>query len=384
MAEASLRETLNASITAAESGSEASPPASDAETRATPGEPAAPVQPQPGGEEPPPAEPPPPAAEPPAAPAEGDAPAAEAGAKRPLRGAALAAAEAKKAREAADAAGIRPPESWKPAIRDKHWKTLPPAVQAEIHRRERQVDDALKSSAEARRGVEVVGQLFNQYKDVLEYEGAPPLQTVNNLLSATRTLRFSPPPQKAQAMAQLIQGFGIDLQLLDQALAYLYGNAPQANPQVSAVQQVVAQQLAPVQQYISEQQRQQQQQAEQNQFQTESSLQNEINQFASSAENEYFEYVRDAMADILETAAHRGHKVTLQEAYHRACLGDNNIAQQYLSKKAQAAGATAAAAAAKAGMSVTGSPAQGDTTLPPGADVRAALNAAWAKHAQGS
>lgn len=231
--------------------------------------------------------------------------------------------------------------------------------------------------------MEQVGQLFESYKDVFQYENAPPLQTVSNLLNAVRTLRFAAPPQKAQAMAQFIQGFGVDLPLLDQALAYLYGNMPKQQ-QANDVQLAVQNAVAPLNQYVAEQRSQQAQRQHQQYQQIEYSLQSELDKFAGDPANEYFEYVRDTMADIMESAANRNQKVSLAEAYHRACLSDNSIAQDYLAKRAQAVSAPAVAAAQKAALSVTGAPAQGNTTLPPGADVRTALNAAWAKHSAGS
>lgn len=381
MAEQTLRETLNAAFEQTESGGS---PSSETVDEAPPS--AAPDSPPPEPREPaadagrdPSAPEAAPAAQP------DDAAPADEGAKKPLSGAALAASEAKKAREAAEAiqGGIKAPESWRPAVRDKHWKTLPPQVQAEIHRRERQVTEALASTAEARRSVEAVNSLFQQYKDVLAYEKVPPLQTVANLLNVGHALRFSSEPQRAQVMAQVIQGFNVDLQLLDQALAYLYGNTPQQDPQLAKVQQVVSQQLAPIQQHIQSQQQYFQQQQLQAQQQADYELGSEIERFAADPQHEYFEHVREAMADILETAANRGQKVSLDDAYRRAVLADNSIAGAYISAQAKAASSRAAQAAGLAGISVTGSPAQGDHSLPAGADMRAALNAAWSKHTAG-
>jgi hypothetical protein len=279
--------------------------------------------------------------------------------------------------------GIRPPESWKPAIRDAHWATLPVAVQAEIHRRERQIDEVLQHSAEARKGMDQLNGLVTNFKDVFDYEKAPPLQSIGNLLQISRTLRFGPAPQKAQVMAQVIQGFGVDVKLLDQALSMLVApNDPAAaamRSQTQNIEQIIERQLAPVRQMFGNlQSRQQQAKAEQD-----AAMQSEIEVFANDPKNEYFEVVRDTMADLLELSASRGQKLNLQDAYQRAILAHNDLAgpfaQQRLAEAAQNLNAPAAKAQQLAGLSVTGAPSPA-APASSGASLRADLEAAVAKH----
>lgn len=293
---------------------------------------------------------------------------------RPLRGAAAAAAQSKKER-AAQIEGSRAPESWRKDIRDKHWNTLSPAVQGEILRREAQIDTALRSSADARKFQEDANVLYENFRDVFEFEAAPPAQTLMNVMSAVRALRFAPPTQKAQLMAQFVQGFGVDLQMLDQALAYLYGNAPQQDP-ASGVEQVVAKQLAPVHQYISRREQQEQARRQYQQNRTEAQLQIEVDKFAEDPNNEYFEQLREDMATLMETAANRGQRMTLKDAYHRAAMLYPDIYQEYAKKQATRAGAAGAAAQEKAGLSLTGAPGGGVAGASGAATIRGALEAA--------
>jgi hypothetical protein len=276
--------------------------------------------------------------------------------------------------------GIRAPESWKPALREQHWAKLPVAVQAEIHRRERQVMETMQHASEARKGMEQLSAMTSQYKDVFEYEKLPPLQTINNLLSISRTLRFSPPPQRAQLMAQVIQGFNVDIRLLDQVLSM--GVQQQQDPmtaQNQLIEQAVAKQMKPMQEFMSNmREHRETARATENQR-----VQSEIAAFADDPQNEYFEVVRDSMADILEASANRGQKISLQDAYQRAILSDNDLAEKFsrsrLTEAASRVGAPAAVALQKAGLSVTGSPG-GVGTLVGGGNLRSDIEAAIAQH----
>lgn len=275
--------------------------------------------------------------------------------------------------------GLKPPESWRAQIRDAHWKTLPLQVQAEIVRRERQIEGTLRQTAEARKVAEGVNGLLNQFQDVFRQEATPPMQTIANLLNISRTLRSAPPPQRAQYMAQVIQTFDVDLSLLDQALAFNVKNGPsqqQSQVQMAGIQQMIHQQLAPVQQALQGFQQQHQLQAQQ-QMQDNAK---EIETFAADPANEYFDLVREEVADILELGAKRGQKITLQEAYTRAMLANNELAPLVSRKRVEEAAARMSAPAAQAAnlssMSVTGAP---STAAPSGGQpttVRGSIEAA--------
>lgn len=263
--------------------------------------------------------------------------------------------------EAAKPVGFKAPESWRPAVREQ-WKTLAPQVQAEIIRRERQIEDTLKHTVQARQVAEGLGQIYANFQDVFKGESTPPLQTIANLLNISRTLKTAPPPQRAQLMAQVIQQYGVDLQLLDQALAFHVQNAPKQDG-VNQFQQMMAQSLAPIHQQLGALVRERQmgqQQAQQEQNQT---LINEVETFAADPKNEYFELLRNDVADILEMGARRGQPISLSQAYTRAMLANNELAplvsQAMLREAAAQQNAPAAAALQRAGFSVTGAPSLG-------------------------
>ena len=279
--------------------------------------------------------------------------------------------------------GLRPPESWKPAIREQHWTKLPPAVQAEIYRRERQIDEALQHSAEARKGMEAFQGLTSQFQDLFEFEKMAPMQTIGNLLNISRTLRFAPAPAKAQMMAQIIQGFGVDVKSLDQALAMVVGgedpNVQQAQVQSQAIEKALAKELAPMRDFMSGLQ----QQRAAAQQRSDAELQTEIETFANDPVNEYFPIVKDVMADIMEVGASRGQKISLQDAYKRAILAHNDLAgqftQQQIAAQALKLSAPATQALQKAGLSVTGAP-SGETPPASGLNLRSDIEAAVSKH----
>lgn len=291
-------------------------------------------------------------------------------------------AKVEKKAPVAETKAFKPPVSWKPAIREKHWNTLPTEVQAEVFRREREIETALQSTAEARKGAEQLNQVYSQYKDFFEFEKVHPMQSITNVLNIARGLRFSPGPQKAQLMAQVIQGFGVDVKLLDQALSMLVGggdpNAKASQDNAAAVEAIVSKHLAPVKEFMSGINTTRQTAAQK----AEEAMRAEIAEFAADPKNVYFDLVKDAMADIMEVGATRGQQISLPEAYKRAILANNDLAaeysQQLLKENAGKVSAPAAQSASLAAMSVTGAPGAPGAHVA-GANLRADIEAAAAK-----
>lgn len=373
MADPSLRDTISSVLDQAEKADGATPAPETPAPSSTPAEGAAPAA-SPSLESAP--------AETIQAPEKPAAPAADPGAKPSVEAPKVAAKPPvpPKAPEAPKPTGLRPPESWKPGVKE-HWKTLPPAVQAEITRRERQVEGVMKDAAGNKNIAEGMNYLYNQFQDVFKQESTPPMQTMANLLNISRTLRSAPPPQRAQLMAQVIATYDIDLTLLDQALAYHVQHAP-AKSGESKFQQMLQQSLAPLHEQVrrlssAQPQQQQGQDVE---------LEKQVNEFAAKPENEYFEVLRDDIADILEGGAKRGQKISLDEAYERAMLMNNDlaplVAQKRLKAAAEAQNGPAAAAAKRAGLSVTGAPGAGPaaSNLDPAKSVRSAVELAFQQH----
>lgn len=270
--------------------------------------------------------------------------------------------------------GEKAPASWRPEARE-HWAQLPEPVRAEIARRERETATTLQDTAEARRNVEAFARVLAPYEAMIRSENATPVQAIESLLSTAYQLRTAPPQQKAALVAGLVKQYGIDINMLDSALA---GQAPAVDPQQAALQQALDQRLAPVQQMLS--QFQQAQLAQQQQLQQ--SAQSEVEQFLGRAE--FGADVREDMADILEIAHRRGQQMTLAEAYKKACMANDDVRkvlQQRARAKAAQSQTNAAQRARATAVQVSGSAPMGALKQEP-TDIRGAIEAAIAMNSR--
>ena len=267
----------------------------------------------------------------------------------------------------------RAPASWKPDVRE-HWATLPEGVRSEIQRREVEVQRTLQESAEARKTYEAVMKTVAPYEAFIKAEGSNPIQAIDNLMSTAARLRTGTAPELAQMVAGIVNQFGIGrfgnnfIEMLDSALA---GQAPKANPN-SEIEQVLNQRLAPVQQMLTQFQQAQIQQQQLAQQQAA----NEVENFLAQAE--FGNDVREDMADILEVAQRRGINMSLQDAYKKAVMMNDNVrsvlTQRAQAKKAQAS-SQAAQRAKSVAVSVSGAAPMGGVQIPTD-DVRSAIEAA--------
>jgi hypothetical protein len=243
----------------------------------------------------------------------------------------------------------RPPASWKGDAK-KVWSELPEAARSEVTRRERQVDQVLAQTAEARQIADSVKSIATQYSDSIQRFGVPPAQVFQTLLEADRKLATSDPVTRAQFMAQLIHDYKVDIVALDSALA---GKPIQASAQgdVSAqVKALLAQELAPFKQRLQADEQAMQEQVSM----TIAEMQNDHVNFP------YFEDVREDMADLIELRANRGVYITMQQAYNVITGGNPTVqaAQRTTQQRSQALDAHATAQRAKgAAVSVGGTPA---------------------------
>jgi hypothetical protein len=270
--------------------------------------------------------------------------------------------------------GERAPASWRPDIRE-HWGSLPEPVRAEIQRRETEVARTLQETAEARKTAEAVMKTIEPYQAFIKAENSNPLQAIDNLMGTAARLRTGTAPELAQLVAGIVNQFGTGrfgngfIEMLDSALA---GQTPRQDPQQVAIEQVLNQRLAPMQNMLTQFQQaqlQQQQQATQ-------AAQTEVSTFLQRAE--FGEDVREDMADIIEAAQRRGQNITLQDAYKKACLMNDNV-RSVISQRSKARGAqqttTAAQKARSAAVQVSGSAPMG-ALRQESTDVRSAIEAA--------
>jgi hypothetical protein len=212
--------------------------------------------------------------------------------------------------------------------------------------------------------------VVNPYESIIRSQNSTPLAAVSNLMNTAARLTLGTPQQKAQVLSEIIQNYGVDIQVLDSVLA---GTA--VPDESNKIQQIIQQQLAPVQQFmqqIGQARAQRQQRATQ-------TIDSEINQFAQ--EVDFFEDVREDMADILDLASKRGQEMSLDEAYARAVSLNPEIAkivgQRMAARQQQQGGSQDAVQRARiAASSVRGSPPAAGAKAT-AESLRGALEQAW-------
>lgn len=223
---------------------------------------------------------------------------------------------------------IKAPQSWKPAAREK-WAAMPPEVQQEVTRRERETATALQESAESRKVHQQFREVVGPYEGLLRAAGSEPMAAIGQLLQTGAGLRHGSEAQKAQLIANVIKEYGVSVPTLDKVLA---GQATQeAQPQQQAAQFRDPR----IDQMLQQQQQRQMQKA-----------QTDIGSFAST--HEFYADVKEDMADLLETRGRRGVAMTLEEAYNLACKTHPDVSGVFEQRKAAEAAKAAVASTQRA------------------------------------
>ena len=200
----------------------------------------------------------------------------------------------------------RAPQSWSATEREA-WASLPPAAKAAVARREKEIATALNEAAPLRQRDAAWSQVLTPHLPMIQSMGRNPLQVVHEHLQTGAMLRNGTPGERAKVIADIIQTFGGDLDLIN---AHLSGQPAQQQQQPQAHMDARA---------IAEQVRREVLegiQKERGQAAYHRSAQ-EVEDFASQAP-EFFEDVRQDMADMMELAARRGIELSLEDAYNRA------------------------------------------------------------------
>jgi len=238
---------------------------------------------------------------------------------------------------------VKAPQSWKPALRE-HWAKVPPEIQAEVVRREREVQSALQEASEAKRTAGAFQQVLSPYMGMIQAEGQDPIKAVAGLLQTAAALRTAPPAHKAALVAQIITGYGISTEDIN---AVLQGQQPaQGQPQAPQhfdPEAIARQAEERVRQSFAQQARQHQmRQAD-----------NELQAFISSGKAEFFEDVKHIMGSLMAAAHDAKISLTLEDAYAQAVAMSPDLKPvlQQRSESAQRASQVAAAQRAKAAAS---------------------------------
>jgi hypothetical protein len=286
------------------------------------------------------------------------------------------AAKSVQVKQEASAPAARAPVSWRPDLRE-HFSKLAPEIQAEINRRETEIGTALRESADARQFAQSMYRTIQPFEAMIRAEGGNPIAAVDSLLKTAYHLRTAHPQQKAQMVAQMIQQHGVDVDMLDQALAGLFKGQP--NPQVSGQMNWLQQELAPIKNFIGQLQSRQTQMTQNDAH----SAQQELEAFLADPKNEFAQDVMHDMADYLDVASKNGRKMALSEAYQRAIVAHPTISKVLEGRKTSAGVAQRTAAARRAQNASASLPSGG---APAGAagnsqqrprNIRSAVEAAW-------
>lgn len=219
------------------------------------------------------------------------------------------------------------PASWSPKARES-WGSIPADAQKQILARDKQVNEAMRVSAEARKGIAQLNATLAPYKEGLIAAGAKdPLQAVSTLLNTEASLRTGNSTQKAQVISNLINQYGVDIGTLDNMLT---GN-PQAQQQSvdPNIQDIIDQKMAPFNQYMQQQAYHQQQEM----LNMQSAADQKVTEFSTG--KEFINDVRGDMAILMQSAADSGKQMTLDQAYDIACNMNPEIASIMKDRQAQ-------------------------------------------------
>jgi len=250
------------------------------------------------------------------------------------------------------------PNSWSNPAKAK-WAAVDPDIRAEILKRETDIARGMSKVDEERAFAKEMQRTLAPYEASIRAAGTTPLAAVQSVMNTAYILQTADPVTKAHAIAQVIRQYGIDLNLVSQQ--------PE-NPQVTALQQRIAQLEG-----ATQQQTQLQRQAEENQVMA------AIDAFGKDPKNKYFQSVQADMGQLIGS----GYAGTLEQAYEAAIWARPDIRAQQLADQQQELKAKqeAAAKAQKArikGSSVRGGPGGAPApTINPNPSVRQDLEAAF-------
>lgn len=275
---------------------------------------------------------------------------------------AAAELERKAERQPAPAVNDRAPNSWKPAIRE-HWGKLPAEVRAEITQRELSIQQELTRTGQVRKFAQDFATVVNPYSHLIRAQNSTPLQAVQNLMQTAAGLMQGNQEQKARIVSEIIANYGVDVQTLDHVLSQgAYNPHNVMHPQTAAVPQWAT----PIFGFMDKVQKMQEQQQQQMQIEADQAIE-------ALSTKPFFDDLREDMADIMEFAANKGKKMTIEKAYEQALImrpdlkkiiDQRKLAENNRNPVSEAAAVLARAR--KASSSVKGAPAGDKAGAPNG------------------
>lgn len=241
------------------------------------------------------------------------------------------------------------PKTWRPEAAAQ-WAALPPAIKAEVLKREEDIFRGLETyKADAGFG-KSVKSVLDPYLPILAQHNIDPIAQVSGLMQAHYTLATGSAEQKQAMFTKLASDYGVQLQPP--------GEAPYIDPQVAALQQ----KLSALESNVQGREAREAQQTRQ-------ALSTEINTFAADPKHPHFDEVASDIAAILKA----GYAKDLTEAYEKAVWANpvTRAKEQArlttesltIAQKSSGDKLKAAKAAAAANVKSSSKPASGTATL---------------------
>lgn len=224
------------------------------------------------------------------------------------------------------------PKTWRKELQGE-WGKLPPAVKAEIQRREENFFEGIKQYQEPAAFGRAIGQEMLPHVDIMRQVGVTPQQLTRDIMGTWSTLVRGSPDQKREVLLQLGRQYGIDMA------------APAAPSSTgSAPAQAMTPDLQPVLQRVQGIEQMVRQQAEQAARAASEQAMTEVQRFASNPERKHFAAVQETMAQLVAS----GQATTLEDAYDKAVWLVPEVRTQLLAEQEQKRLADEAAKAAAA------------------------------------
>lgn len=246
---------------------------------------------------------------------------------------------------------VEPPKGWSADAKAK-WSSLDPSIQAEIAKREQDMDTGgQRWSEEKRRYEETIAPMrsFAQANGINEQEA------ITRFLNADQFLARDP----VNAIKWLAESYGVDLENMTAS------PRPQVDPRVMQLQQ----ELSSIKETLTQREVQE--------------VQSQIDSFAKAPGHEHFEEAKPLMGHLINS----GQATDLQDAYDKAtwaipAIREKLLAAQTAEAQAKARNQSQVDKAKRGAISVSGSPATGaaPSSKREFDTVEEAARAAWAQH----
>ncbi len=273
---------------------------------------------------------------------------------------------------------MKAPQAWRGPAKET-WAQLPEAARVEVLRREKEIATQLQGVGEDRKYAGTMRQAFQPFEAQIRAEGSTPEAAIGKLMNTAMLLRTGPPHLKAHAIADMITTYGIPLEPL---VAALQGKPPPADQQHQPQHVDPASIAQQVEQALMKRL------GSQRDTQLLAKSEAEVATFLEKQPMhgldgvDHGEDIRETMADLIDVAAKRGLKMTLESAYTLAARAHPEVSK-VLERHEAAAKATKANASTSRARVASSSVRNSPTTQPvgkTGGSLRDHLNAAVEQH----